>query len=449
MEREETERIVESVKRSLEILHRGGARGDVFALDDRSVSFEIRKGEVTDAVRNGNRGIGIRVLEDGGIGFGYTVPGREEKGVKKAVELSPLSEEFKIDLPKTEETPEVKTYQTEIDEKVRNAEGIELASQCIDGCVSVSGDISPTRGEVSFSVESRILGNTEGAFLERESTFMNVSVSATLAGKRTSLSASQSESSRRNDLDAREVGRTAGEKVDSMRERAAYEGGRRPVVLSPDCLAQLLYFSFVSALYGENVRKGRSVYEGKLGERVASRNLEVFEDPTLDWGLGSGSFDDEGVGSRRIPIVSDGGVLQNFLYDLKEAGRSGAQSTSDGVRRNFMSPPETSARNFVLKGGEEDIDEILQSGSILVDNVMGAHTANPVSGEFSVVINPGWVMDDGEKRGRLDGAMISGNLPELLKDIELGKDYKKISLGTGSIESPPALLKGVTVSGRG
>ncbi len=190
------------------------------------------------------------------------------------------------------------------------------------------------------------------------------------------------------------------------------------------------------------------MYEGKIGEKIATPDMELFEDPTLDWGLGSGGSDDEGVESRRVPLIAEGGRLQNFLYNLKEGAKSGADSTANGVRRSFKSQPETNARNLNVKGQDLEEEALLRNGKLLVGNVMGAHTANPVSGEFSVVVNPGWVIEGGEKQGRVDGAMISGNLPELLKKVELGSDYKDVLMGSTSTKLPSALLKDVTISGR-
>ncbi len=446
MKREDNEKIVESVKKVLELFNRRDLEGDVFAVENESITHEIERDEISDSLVTKESGIGIRVLKNDKIGFGYASPGREKEGVDKAEELSPLSEELSIQLPETDETPDVVTFDKKVDEKIRNREGIDMATKMVNGCRSVSDDIVATRGEISLFSSSKVLANSKGTFLKEEGTSIGANINATIHGDRTSLRASESRTSRRLDIDFQEVGDLAGEKVDSMREKASPKTGKTSVVLRPDALGQLLAFSVVPALFGENVRKGKSIYEGKLGEKIASQNLEIIENEIQDWGLGSSGFDDEGVKSRKMPIISNGGKLRNFLYNLKEAEKSGAGSTANGKRSGFKSPPDIGARNFVLRGEEVRQSELLESGNLLVDNIMGAHTANPVSGDFSVVVNPGWMLKDSEKSGRVDGVMISGNLPKLLEGIELGKDYKKASLGTQAMELPSALLRDMNVS---
>ena len=83
---------------------------------------------------------------------------------------------------------------------------------------------------------------------------------------------------------------------------------------------------------------------------------------------------------------------------------------------------------------------------------MGAHTANSASGDFSVVANPVWLIEGKEKKGRIDGVMISGNFAELIKSIELADDYKKTHLAMGGrsfkLDMPTARLNNITVSGK-
>jgi len=53
----------------------------------------------------------------------------------------------------------------------------------------------------------------------------------------------------------------------------------------------------------------------------------VVDDGTLDGRIASAAYDDEGVPHRRNVVVEQG-VLKSFLYDLKTAAQSGAESTA-------------------------------------------------------------------------------------------------------------------------
>ena len=57
----------------------------------------------------------------------------------------------------------------------------------------------------------------------------------------------------------------------------------------------------------------------------------------------------------------------------------------------------------------EELIETMEQGYI-VHSVMGAHTANPTSGDFSVTTSTILRVEDGEIKGALKQAGVSGNL---------------------------------------
>ncbi len=53
----------------------GGASvdaGEVFLRDGQSTSIEVREGELENVISRGERGIGVRLLRGGRVGFAYT-----------------------------------------------------------------------------------------------------------------------------------------------------------------------------------------------------------------------------------------------------------------------------------------------------------------------------------------------------------------------------------------
>lgn len=444
------EKLIESTKEAVEQIKKRDLKGDVYAVKSRAVSHSIEKAEVKDSSEYEEIGLGIRVIQDGKIGFGYCIPENAEKGVKRAIELTHFSEKTDITLPSNEDVSKVKVYDDDLKD-LMSGRGIDLTQEMIDGCSSVKDDIKPTRGGLNIYAGTKMIANTNDLFLKERKTTISPGVTATLTKENTSLQAHEIAADTAFDLDLREIGKKAADKVDSMRKTSEELTGEHPVVISQYALTQLIGFGLIPALIGENVRKGKSVYKGKLGEKVASEELTIREDPTLDWGLGSGAFDDEGVISKNTPLVYEG-VLENFLYDLKEASKSSSESTANGVRTGFKTPPETKLRNIVMRGEDKKLAELFPDQGIYVDGLLGAHTTNPVSGDFSVVTNPVWRMENGERKGRIDGLMISGNIPDLLEEIELADDHKKCFLKIGSsrliLDTPSARIEGLNLSSR-
>src|SRR5690606_16471053 len=119
--------------------------------------------------------------------------------------------------------------------------------------------------------------------------------------------------------------------------------------------------------------------------------LSVYDDPFVP-GFGSTTWDAEGVPTRRLSFVQQG-TLQRFAYDLKTGYRYSEESTGSAVRSGSGEPGIGFHNLFVDGPRRGDLGE---ERAVWIHDVVGAHTANPFSGDFSVEIsNPFW-MEDGE-----------------------------------------------------
>lgn len=79
----------------------------------------------------------------------------------------------------------------------------------------------------------------------------------------------------------------------------------------------------------------------------------------------------------------------------------------------------------------------------LVWACQGAHTSNTETGGYSFVASPGLLIEGGEVVGGVRGAMVSGNVSELLSNVErVGADVKDF----GNALMPSALFKDVKVT---
>ena len=110
--------------------------------------------------------------------------------------------------------------------------------------------------------------------------------------------------------------------------------GEYDIIVSPVALAQLIGSVLLPAVNGRNVHAGRSKLAGSLGLQIADSRISLYDDPFIPGSPGSTYWDAEGVPSRRIDIVS-GGVLKEFLYDLKTAYRYGKTSTRECSQDRF------------------------------------------------------------------------------------------------------------------
>ncbi|MDP3050193.1 MAG: metallopeptidase TldD-related protein, partial [Eubacteriales bacterium] len=170
---------------------------------------------------------------------------------------------------------------------------------------------------------------------------------------------------------------------------------------------------------------GRSLFAGRMGERVASDLVTIVDDGTLPGGINSGPCDGEGVPTSRT-VVIEHGVLTSFLHNTYTAAKDGLVSTGNGVRGSFKGSPEVGTTNFYLSPGKTEREQLLEEldSGLLVTEVMGMHTANPISGDFSVGASGLWV-ENGRVSHPVRGMAIAGNITDLLMKIDaVGSDLQ-------------------------
>jgi PmbA protein len=194
----------------------------------------------------------------------------------------------------------------------------------------------------------------------------------------------------------------------------------------------------------ENVVKGKSLFGHRVGERIFPDLVTVRDDGLLEGGMGTAPCDGEGVPQQNTLLVAQG-VLQGFLYDSHWGKRLGMPSTGNAVRSSIKNSPRLASHNLFLEPGAAKL-ETLVSGvgkGVLITNVLGMHTANRISGDFSVGA-AGFYIEGGEIRHPVKGIAISGNLLELLAGIDMIADDLRFF---GAVGSPAFRVAELAVSG--
>jgi len=232
------------------------------------------------------------------------------------------------------------------------------------------------------------------------------------------------------------------------------------ILLQPNALASLLASTLIPEVRADNIQKRQSPFIGKLGQVVASENLTVIDDGLIPQGAGSKPFDDEGCPTQTTTIINKG-QLQSFLYNSYTARKDNVPSTGNATRMlgGFTEKPKYAAEpiigptNFKLCAGEKsaeakfnDIISEVKNG-VIAKEVIGAHTANAASGEFSVVLDTAFKIEKGEIVYPVKQAMLGGNILDTLKNVaQFADDCKQVGLEPALI-SPTILIKDLRVSG--
>lgn len=219
--------------------------------------------------------------------------------------------------------------------------------------------------------------------------------------------------------------------------------GKYDVIFDPEAAASLAE-SLGELFLASAVYKNRSLLKDRMGDRIGSSCLSIVDDGTLPWGIGSAPWDGEGVPTGRT-VILDAGKVSSFLYDLKYAKRFGVAPTGN-ASRGPGSLPGVGFTNLFILPGSRGVGDILEDnrGGILVTEMMGVHTIDPVSGDFSLGIKGALIGKEGAFARPVSGMTIAGNLVELLGNVtEVGKDLRFF----GDIGGCTVVVRDVSMAG--
>jgi PmbA protein len=245
-------------------------------------------------------------------------------------------------------------------------------------------------------------------------------------------------------LSPEKVGREAGLKAARLLGAGVLPTGRRDVVFPPEVTAGILEAAF-PAWSAEAWQRGRSFLAPHLGERLAPADMTLADDALLPGGLYSAPGDEEGSRAQRTELLR-AGVLAGCLHNVETAARAQIQSTGNGLRPELTSPPGVGPTNFILQPGAESVERLLAAypGAFYAAEVLGLHTLDPVTGDFSLGAS-GWLLTDGGGAGQaVRGITLTGNLLAWFNRLErLANDAATF----GHFTAPTAAVRDLTLAG--
>lgn len=450
--REELSRIA---ARALDAAREYGVQCEAFVQKKGYTSVMVEGGKVSFGSRDGDYGVGVRVINDKRVGFAYCDENSIDFGIKQAIAVSKYGKAGNYAFPGPSSGNGTRTiYDNRIATLVAE-DGIEIARDMIEGASFDKRSLA-SRGGLSYGTVSMAIANTNGLTAFDEGTSINGSMFTVLKDGDMVVNGHESEISRSMDIDFEKIGRMSTEKALSQIGPKSVQSDTMTVIMRPEALYEIVSVTVLPSLFGGAVKKGESVYAGRVGKQVIAKGISIVDDGTHPKGMNTYLTDEEGTPSRRNVLV-DNGILKGFLYDAFSALDCGAHPTSSAMRfdrwepgTSFKHMPSTCPRNIVLEGETMSEEEMIMGvkNGIVVDHVLGAHTANKSSGDFSVAVYMGSAIKDGEVIFPLKGGMIGGNMPEMLMNAALANNYKWVESGEspGCGYIPSVMFKDVKVS---
>lgn len=388
---------------------------EIYIDETKAIELDSLKDELNFAKEEIELGLGIRVIKNSRQGFAFTSNMDQIKETSlKAVENTKLTKaDENYAFAEVEKVNDVKKVYDKKFDDLNVDESVEFLKNAIavasdDGCEVTGAGFSASGGR-------SLLVNSNGVSIEDAGTGFGLGLSVIMQEEGKIATAYNSESSRFFDIDGEKIASEVCSLAKSSLDTKPVETGDYSVVLDYYAAVGLLQ-TFIGAFDGENVSRGRSILKDKVGEKIANPNLTITDNPLMDKGLLSSKCDGEGSVSKKTDLVKDG-TLNSFIYDIYTANTEGVKTTSNGMRGSYMSTPMISPSNLEFKFSEmKKLSEI--DRGVLTTSVLGAHTANPISGDFSVEASNAFKINNGELSEPINKAMISGNIFELMKTIE-------------------------------
>jgi PmbA protein len=445
------------IKRALK---KGCDKAEIFIRCSRGISAEAKDGRIEAMEVSRDVGIALRVIKGQRLGFAFASDPQEiEDTINAAMDAAKYSvvDEY-LDIPERFPPGEVLIS----DEQIKNITEDTVIKNALlleENALSFDARIKKVRkAEVGTDVSRTTIANSNGVNINYEGTYYSAHVTtlASMENGDNQMGWDFAGSRRMKDVDIGTVGATASKRAVELLGSRKISTVKAPVIMCPSVAIGFLDILSAS-LSAEAVQKQRSFLAGKVGQTIMSTIIDIVDDGTMQWGTGTRPVDDEGVPVSKKSVISKG-VLNSYLYNTYAAKKAGLRSTGNAVRGSHKSLPGIEVTNFYVRpeesresakvraNGRSPLQEnkLIKSLSkgILILSAMGLHTANPISGDFSVGISGQWI-ENGEIAYPIKEAVISGNILTLFKKIDaLGSDMEFY----GNIGSPSLLIGDMDIS---
>lgn len=438
-------RLAETMERAVALLkHESINDFEIFGIFSDAIRAESKHGEVDFLNRSSESGISIRVLMDSAIGFSHSKDANDT-----LIEAAITSARYQFK-DRHNRFPSPRGGYPSVDSFDH-----DIASLSPEGCIQRAIHLEQSARDADPRVE-----NVRKASFSRSSSEIRIINSYGIQSSFfvTSIAASLMVTVRQDSdvqsgydfdfshflegVDVEKVGRAAVLRASEILGARQLKTTKIPVLFDRTSTAEMIEF-ISDAFLGENVIKGKSALKDKLGKKCFSDCINIFDNPLDSRAADSCPFDGEGVTSLNTALVK-AGTVEAFLYDTYWASLAGTQSTGSSVRGGYRSWPSLGIRHLCLEPSPAPISTYLADLPLVlkVTDIMGMHTANPITGELSVGIN-GVLLERGSPAYPVREAALSGNIYEMFSRVlAVGDDPRSF----GHVLCPSILVDALDIS---
>jgi len=210
--------------------------------------------------------------------------------------------------------------------------------------------------------------------------------------------------------------------VDQLKAKAP-RGGSFPAVIGSNVVGVFIHEAFGHLAEADLTLSG-SILSDKLGKKIASEVVTVYDDGTINGAFGSFKYDDEGVPTQKTLLINRGEVV-GLMCNRETGHELGIRPTGNARAEDFRYEPIIRMRNTYLAPGDHAFDELLEGIDFgyYLKSFRGGQ-AN-LDGTFQVGIQEAYEIINGELGSPVRNVSISGNTLETLYKVDaVGRDFE-------------------------
>ena len=402
-----------------------------FGMGDNT-SILMKDGNVDEINTGMSLGTRIRVLKNGAWGFAYTT---DLSKINEITETSlKLSDSLKGDVELTES--EIIKDKVEVDVKtpfkdVSIEEKKDIMKSANDA--STIDKVNSTTVSYADSEVNELFMNSEGSEIQVKTSRVRMALNASATDGEIIQFGHGSLGGVKGfeiiqDADIEEFGRNIGEKAVRLLEAKPAPSGQFTVIADPELTGVLIHEALGHATEGDLILQNDSILKDKIGEKIASGIVNIFDDASRKDGFGYYPYDVEGVRTKPNQLVKNGELIS--LLNSRETSSKLGMKSSGNARSLIADQPIVRMSNTYLQPGDNTFEELLEdipNGMYLKGSRGGQ--VDTGKGIFQFNAAEGYMIENGEITTPLRDVSLSGNILETLKNIDAIGDDFKLSVG--------------------
>ncbi len=405
-------------------LSRGGQYADLYLETRLSTRISLTAGEVDGLEYGVLRGGGVRTIvgEKSGFAYAESFDVRELESIAGSAALIASGGGGRNAVPVVQAVcPRIISAKEAIAD-VEVAAKVEILRRVDAAARAVSPHIKQVHVDYQDDVQTFRVAHSEGAFYDDELPviYLRVNVNAEREGATAEgmyrLSGRQGMELLAGSV-PEDAGRLAAEQAVRMLDARPAPTGELPLVVAAG--GGVMFHEAVGhGLEADAVLREATVFAGRVGDRVASELVTLYDDGTIPGARGSINIDDEGVSSKKTLLIENG-VLRAYMQDRRTAMNMGVEPTGNGRRQSFRHPAIPRMTNTNLARGTHAAEEIIRETPEGIYAVsFGGGEVDPGNGQFTFGLREAYLIENGRVTTPIKGAVLVGSGPEVLTRID-------------------------------